>query len=217
MRIKEILLASNDLMQTRSFYTQTLGFTISDQTDNRISFHAGDSILTFLQNNLETSPVYHFAFNIPHNQLAQAINWLTARVALIPVTEENIIADFRQWNANAVYFTDNNGNILEFIARYDLDNSSDIPFSAASVQCISEIGIAVADVPHYAEQLIEDYALNYFSKQPPQEKFVALGNDDGLLIIAELNRNWYPTDIPAGRFYMEIVIEHNNHIRRLIQ
>jgi catechol-2,3-dioxygenase len=200
MKINEIKLATNDLNQTVSFYTQTLGLTTAKQTDKHVSLHAGTSILTFTQDNTCTTPIYHFAFNIPHNQLPDAIKWLEKRTPILPVTAESNIAEFSTWNANAIYFTDNNGNLLEFIARHDLNNNSNTPFSAASIQCISEIGIAVPNVPAYTAQL----NLNYFAKQPPQEKFAALGDDEGLLIIAEENRNWFPTNIPAGRFPLEI-------------
>lgn len=203
MKIREIKLATNELNQTVSFYTQTLGFAIVQRTDHHVSFQAGTSILTFIADNSCTQPIYHFAFNIPHNQLSEGIDWLTKRVPLLPVTQETHIAGFKNWNANAVYFTDNNGNLLEFIARHDLNNSSHEVFSAASVQCISEIGIAVQCVPAYAAGL----DVGYFSKQPPQEKFAALGDDEGLLILAEENRNWFPTNIPAGRFPLEIAFD----------
>jgi catechol 2,3-dioxygenase-like lactoylglutathione lyase family enzyme len=216
MKIKEIVLKTNDLSQTKLFYTQTLGFSILRQTDDSISFTAGNSLLSFQVNELVNQPVYHFAFNIPHNQLTEAITWLEERVTLLPVTDNSRIADFRQWNAEAVYFADNNGNILEFIARHDLNNSSNKTFSIAAVECISEMGIAVDHVGNYTEQLIRDHALLYFSKQAPLEKFAALGTDDGLLVIAEVKRAWYPTNISAEKFCTEILIEHDNRVRRLI-
>lgn len=200
MKIKEIKIATNDLTQTVSFYTQALELTIDQRSDNSVSFKAGDSTLTFVENSNCNKPIYHFAFNIPHNQLSEAMDWLAGRVSLLPVTPESHIAAFKQWNANAVYFTDTNGNLLEFIARHDLNNERNTAFSGSSIECISEIGIAVESVPGYIAQLEVDY----FAKQPPQEKFAALGDDNGLLIIAEENRNWFPTDIPAGRFPMEV-------------
>lgn len=201
MKIKEIKLATNDLSQTVSFYTQTLGLTILQQTDKDVRLIAGASILTFTQNSTTTKPIYHFAFNIPHNQLAEATDWLLGQnIPLLPVTPDTNIADFSNWNANAIYFHDNNGNLLEFIARHDLNNNSNTPFSAASIQCISEIGLAVPNVPAYTAQL----DVTFYTKQPPLEKFAALGDDEGLLIIAEEKRNWFPTNIPAEQFPLEV-------------
>ncbi len=208
MKIIEIRLLTNDLSQTILFYTQTLGFKISHQTSTSISLHAGSSLLTFTANNTLPSPIYHFAFNIPHNQLPEAISWLSNKAALLPVTAESNIAEFKNWNANAVYFTDNNGNLLELIARHDLPNSSDSPFTIAAIECISEIGISVDNVPDYTSKL----GLEYFAKQAPMEKFAAIGDDNGLLIFAEVNRNWFPTNIPAAKFPLEVIYENGQLI-----
>ncbi|MVT12621.1 VOC family protein [Chitinophaga tropicalis] len=211
MRIKRIELLTNDIIQTKLFYTRTLQFSIQYETNNSISFKTGASILTFRQDNSILSPVYHFAFNIPHNQLEEAIIWMTGKAELLSVTSESKTADFSHWNANAVYFSDNSGNILELIARHDLDNGSDTPFSSDSIQCISEIGIAVDNVPLFMDCAIKDHGLNIFSKQQPQEKFAALGDDNGLLIIAETDRNWFPTSVPARKFPTGIVLGNGNN------
>jgi hypothetical protein len=60
--------------------------------------------------------VLHFTFNIPHNQLDAAISWLQQFTSLLPVPGNGHIATFESWNAHAVYFYDNNGNLLELIA-----------------------------------------------------------------------------------------------------
>jgi catechol-2,3-dioxygenase len=208
MHIKEIVVSTNNISQTKSFYTNTLQFKLTHQTDTSISVTAGTSILTFQQDDLIVHPVYHIAFNIPHHQLQEAISWLSEKAVLLPVTENNIIADFSHWNANAIYFYDNNENLLEFIARHDLVNDTEVPFSATSIECISEIGITADDVPSYIDHLITTYQLPVFSKQPRQDKFTVLGDDHGLLIIVETGRNWFPTNMPAGRFPVKIVITH---------
>ena len=55
----------------------------------------------------------------------EAFAWANKKVELIPITPTSNIADFKNWNAKAFYFYDNNQNIVEFIARFDLDNNSD--------------------------------------------------------------------------------------------
>jgi hypothetical protein len=107
------------------------------------------------------------------------------------------VANFESWNAKAIYFYDNNENILEFIARYDLDNATDILFDISSIQSISEIGI-VADSPLIlANKLVEENNLFFFAKSLKSEQFVTLGDDNGLFIIVETKRNWYPTEQQA--------------------
>jgi catechol-2,3-dioxygenase len=211
MHIKEIVVSTNNISQTKSFYTDTLQFKVSHQTDTCVSFNAGTSILTFQQDDQVPDPVYHFAFNIPQHQLQEAMNWLTGKAQLLPITDNNTIADFSHWNANAIYFYDNNGNLLEFIARHDLVNDTNAPFFASSIECISEIGLVADQVPAYTDHLITTYQLSVYAKQPRNDKFTALGDDHGLLIIVEAGRNWFPTTIPAGKFPVKIVIGNGSN------
>lgn len=216
MHIKEIQILTNNINQTESFYTGVLNLPTLYKTGDRISFAAGQSVLTFIQNNLIGQPIYHFAFNILRNQLQEAIEWSASRVTLLPVAEDdNKVADFSRWNAKAVYFYDNNRNILELIARYDLKNESALPFTGQSIECISEIGLVTDNVPIYADKLLSDYNISLFSKQPRKEKFTVLGDDHGLLILSETGRDWFPTHIPGKKLPVKVIIESENVINEL--
>ena len=111
-----------------------------------------------------------------------------------------------EWNAQSFYFFDNNGNLLELICRYDLPNSSQNPFDAASFLRISEIGISTDSVADLAEQLRQQYHLLPFSKQQVMPAFAALGDEEGLLILAQQGRNWFPTSKPAETFFTRVVL-----------
>lgn len=206
MDIQEIIIQTNNLNETRTFYSQVLGMDILIELDQSVSFRAGSSVLTFQQGSSSGHPAYHFAFNIPENQIQDAINWAHGKVELLAVTPKSNIADYQSWNAHAIYFTDNNGNVLEFIARHDLKNASATAFTAATIECISEIGLVTDDVPNFTDQLMAAYSLTLFSKQPRQTNFAALGNDHGLFIIVGADRCWYPTNIPSKRFPLKVVI-----------
>lgn len=203
MKIREIGLITNDVIGTKEFYAGVLQFSVVREQEGRVSFQAGESVLTFIEDRQVVNPIYHFAFNIPHNQLSAAADWLTGKAALLPVTADTYVAEFSNWNANAIYFTDNNGNLLEFIARHDLKNDSEVTFGAGSIACISEIGIAVDSVPAY----IASQAVPVFAKQQPMPQFAALGDDHGLLVVAEKGRNWYPTTIAAAEYPLELSIQ----------
>jgi len=214
MNIIEIELLTDNLDKTESFYADLLGLQRTKKDENSISFKAGQSTLTFIKSTA-LKPSYHFAFNIPHNQLDEAIIWASAKLDLIKNTETGIIANFQSWNAKAIYFFDNNGNILEFIARFDLNNHSDKPFGSSSIHSISEIGI-VADTPlKLADNFIEAYQLSYFERDSKSKNFVALGNDNGLLIIVAASRNWYPTEQAAEKYYTRIKISVDGIIREI--
>jgi catechol-2,3-dioxygenase len=203
MDINAIEILTDDLDATEKFYAGVLRFQISNQNNNSISFLAGQTILTFLKSN-QLSPKYHFAFNIPCNKLMEALTWAASKFSLIKITGDEVVANFDSWNAKAFYFFDNNGNILEFIARFDLNNHSSQTFSSLSIQSISEIGIVTEDLIQLADELSYQNNLPVFKKGSRTTQFVTLGDDNGLLIIVPTNRNWYPTVQPADKYYTKI-------------
>lgn len=204
MRIKELHLLTNNLKDTAQFYTQVLGATVKGQNELELSLLLGETLISF-QNSPEENPVYHLAFDIPGNKLEEAYNWLKQRTTILPVTAETEFSDFQLWNAKSFYFYDNNGNLLELICRYDLDNDSDRIFDGSSILYVSEIGLVSDDVPFLAETLMNKYGLEVYSKQPAQDNFTALGDEEGLLIIVNVDRNWFPTDKKAKSFRTKIV------------
>lgn len=200
MNIHEIQLQSADILSTQRFYEKTLGMKIFYANESTLKISAGLSTLIFHKTQ-NKNPYYHFAFTIPANQFEEAHAWASQRVSLLPVTAGNTVADFKNWNAKAFYFYDNNRNIVEFIARFDIDNNSDKPFDGPSIFSISEIGIVADDAKDYSQTLIEQYGLNYFIRQEPQDDFVVIGDDHGLFIVVNNKRNWYPTQQPSSKHW----------------
>ena len=56
-------------------------------------------------------------------------------------------SDFSAWNADALYFLDPAGNVVELIARHSLPNASDAPFGPDAFLEVSEVGMPVATCP----------------------------------------------------------------------
>ena len=215
MKLEQIQIQTNNIQETTAFYQDILDLPIIEKNSKWVTIQAGNSILKFIENAAFNS-IYHFAFNIPENKLDEAIQWCKNKVGLIVIEDQNVIANFETWNANAVYFYDNNGNLLEFIARHDLDNTATENFSSKSILNISEIGIVTENPLELGNQLIEKHALEFFSKNNNSDVFSALGNDEGLLIIVKPNRNWYPTQTPSQSNPTEIRIQNNENIFELI-
>jgi catechol-2,3-dioxygenase len=209
MRISEIQILSDDLIGTAKFYTEVLNFKQLHADEEKVSFAAGASTLTFLRSE-NVHPVYHFAFNISPLQLQQALAWTKARTAVLPVAEDGQeIADFVDWNARAFYYKDNNGNILEFIARYNLDVKTEEPFDSSSIISISEIGIVTDDVPAERKSISEKYNVPIFSKPPLPDNFTAIGDDHGLFILSKTHRPWHPNEVPAASYWGRTLFESN--------
>jgi len=182
------------------FYIEKLGLPLISKTKEHFSVQAGWSTITFKRAKGKIEPQYHFAFNIPKNQLQEAFAWMSQRATIIPVDQNTVIADFDNWNAKSFYFYDPVGNILECLTRFDLDNESSRDFNSGSFLCVSEIAVVTDNVTRLADTIHCENGLDFFSKQPRHENFTVMGDDRGLLIISEQDRHWYPTQQLAKRF-----------------
>jgi catechol 2,3-dioxygenase-like lactoylglutathione lyase family enzyme len=207
MKIKQIEILTEDLLETEKFYTEVLELKIDEKFDSLLSFNIGESKLIFKKGSVQ-KPIYHFAFNIPSNQIQEAKTWISSKVALIAYNAKTII-DFEGWNAKSLYFLDNNGNILEFIAR-DLNESTESDFSSLNILSISEIGLVSNNVEKLSNKLVSSYRLPYFTKQIQSKDFSVLGDDSGLIICVSTERNWFPTQISAEKFWVKVSIENSN-------
>lgn len=215
MNILSIEILANDLDETKEFYSGCLGLKCKEENKHSLTFCVGHSELVFKRTDIK-SPVYHFAFNIPCNKIKEAGGWLAERVNIIGFEKNDGIVHFTDWNAKSVYFFDNNNNILEFIARFDLSNDSNKKFSSENLICISECGIATDDVDELANCITFKTELPVFSKQPGSSNFTALGDDNGLFILSDTKRDWFPAKKSAEKFFTKVKIESDNKIHELI-
>lgn len=206
MKINEITLLSNNLVETTRFYSEVMELMIVESDDSHIVFKIGSSKLSFLHTDDENC-VYHFAFDIPHNRLNEAVKWLSTRVGLIRFKESDVI-DFPNWNAKSLYFYDNNGNVLEFIARFENGNDSYEAFESSSLISISEIAFVSDNVEQLADELIKTYDLTYYFRQQQSEEFSVIGDDEGLIILVKSTRNWFPTPVRVKKFPVILKIEN---------
>lgn len=214
MKIIELELLTADIEETAAFYSKKMGLSFLSANKSSVSFAAGSTKLTFKYSK-NTQAVYHFAFDIPHNKLFEAFDWMEKEVEILDIIPPEKIADFYNWDAKSFYFYDNNGNIVEFIARYCLDNASYKVFDGSSIVSVSEIGFVAKDVSAFSEELFEKYNVLVFSKQPKLDKFIVLGTDTGLFILSAENRNWFPTDTKCQSFRTKVVFEHNGIINEM--
>jgi catechol 2,3-dioxygenase-like lactoylglutathione lyase family enzyme len=214
MNILEVELLTDNINETEIFYNEVLGLPTVSRNEASVSFAAGTTKLTF-RSSKNVKPVYHFALDIPNNKLLEAFAWIEKKTEIMEVIPPDKIADFYNWNAKSFYFYDNNGNILEFIARQDLDNASEKPFDGSSIVSVSEIGFVSKNVAKLSDELFEKYGLTTFSRQPKLNKFIVLGTDTGLFILVEENRNWYPTDKKAKSFWTKVVFDTEGEKREI--
>lgn len=203
MKIKELEIFSINLEDTSTFYKDVFGLPLVNRDERSLIFKSGRTLLKFVESDVDKA-MYHFAFNIPCNKIEEAVEFMSSRADLLNLQNDSVIADFTSWNAKAIYFYDNNRNIVELIARQDLNNASDKPFSGESILCISEIGIPASYPVQLSKNIHDQLGVPYFEKSPGGDEFVAMGDDEGLFIIVKTGRHWYPTDVPARKLHTRI-------------
>jgi catechol-2,3-dioxygenase len=205
MNILELELLTNNLEAQKAFYEDTLGLPMLESDAQHLTVQVGSSRLKFTQQT-GFSGRYHFAFDVPENQLEQAKIWLESRATLIADTDGETVFGGGDWNSDAVYFRDPQGNILELIARHELANASQTQFSSASLLNISEIGLACDNVPEVVKWL--EQHLNLETYKSSSETFAPVGNAHGLLILVLSAREWFPsTGVHATPQPVTILIE----------
>lgn len=209
-----IELVSPDLKQTIGFYADLLGLEMLDAGPDKAAFQLGETRLEFMEDPTIV-PVYHMAFDIPKNKLQEALDWFTARLEVLPLPDGGRIMNFANWQAESFYFFDTTGNLLECIVRYDQKEEASGAFGANQLLRVSELGIVTNDVSALVEKLRTEHGLLPFVKQPVLENFAALGNETGLLILSKEGRNWFPTQVPAKRYYWRLLLNKGNKTSEL--
>lgn len=206
MQIVNVKLLTSCIDPLRSFYAHTLGLPLQSDSKDEFTVKAGKSSLTFVNQTDEDEPFYHFAFDIPNNKIDESIEWLISTgtaIQLLPNHQYKNYSD--SWNSTSIYFYDPAGNIVEFIARHTLSNSSTAPFSSTDFLNISEIGLVVHDVPKAMDLLKTE--LNVKTYKYYNERFTPLGDESGLFILAAYNRVWFGSDKKAEIFKTEITLK----------
>lgn len=209
LALTELRLLASQLDPLVPFYRDTLGLDLVQRDDGQVSFAAGTTRMTFLRADAGQRPYYHIAFNIPENKLSAAMEWTRPRFELIPRTgTDDPVVHFRTINAHSVYFFDPVGNLLEFIARHDLDNAGRGAFGPADLLNTSEIGIVVDDVQGFASQAQATFGLGALPGTQPTERFAVVGSHEGTFIIVRRGRIWLMTDDLEGAvFPTEVIVK----------
>jgi catechol-2,3-dioxygenase len=193
LHITRLELQTPDLKEQALFYGETLELDTRIIAGTEVLVRAGATELIFTQAAEGGHSPYHFAFNVPSNQFEPAKKWLAMRAEILADENGNTVIHSNSWNSDSLYFKDAAGNILELIARYEPQNTSE----KFEILSISEIGLATDDVLALISSLQEKAGLLPYQGES-SETFTAVGDEDGLFIVVKRGRIWYPnTGIPA--------------------
>lgn len=187
MHIAEVRLASADIEAQRRLYVDALGLEQLDAPPGTLALRVGQSTLAFEPG--EPSP-QHVAFRIPSAAYADALDWLGGRTALLPNADGGREHPFPDWNADAMYFRDPDGNVLELIAHHDLDDAYEPPFGPRDLLAIGEVGVPADDPPAFLADIERDHGIRRWSGDGVG--FAAAGDKRGSLIVVPRGRAWHP-------------------------
>jgi catechol-2,3-dioxygenase len=103
-----------------------------------------------------------------------------------------------------MYFYDEDQNLVELIARKNIQNSSDKIFDSNSFLEISEIGLPTLDIEKQFNILNKLMGIEVFDGG--FEHFCAIGDENGLFIcINKEKKDWFPTNEEAYSSDFEIL------------
>ncbi|WP_369977505.1 VOC family protein [Xanthomonas bundabergensis] len=186
MRITHLDLPCRDPAASVAFYRDVLQLPVTG-TQVRIGWSRIDLLAA-----ADVGSV-HLAFNLPHPRFAAARAWLSRRVPLLrdPLGESRFTLG-AAWQSQSAYFAGPDGAVLELIARRPLPVHAVAAgaFSAAELLCVSEVGLPSAQVSAVAAAAQERMGLRPF--MPVSDVFAPLGDHEGLLIVVDAQRRWFP-------------------------
>jgi catechol-2,3-dioxygenase len=200
MLIKELKIYSSNVKAQMDFYEKILGLSVISFTEENVSLTIGDSVLN-IEFKQEATP-YHFAINIPSNKEEEALGWMKSRVDILK-DGKNEIQDFEFWNAKSIYFYDKDDNVVELIARKNLNNSTNHKFDANQLLEISEIGLPTLNIEKDFNQLTKLTGIEMYDGG--FERFCAIGDERGMFICVDRKvKGWFPTNDEAFPSEFEI-------------
>jgi catechol 2,3-dioxygenase-like lactoylglutathione lyase family enzyme len=187
VELVEIRLASGRQDAQLSLYGGVLGLEAAEGS-GELAVQIGATRVVFADG--PSSP-QHFAARIPSAAYADALAWLGARVELLADDDGGHAFAFPDWNADAAYFRDPDGNVVELIAHHDLREPYRPPFGSGTLLGVCEVGVPVDDVGAYLGSLERQKGVRRWSGDGVS--FAAAGDKRGSLIVVRRGRVWYPT------------------------
>lgn len=186
---KSITLHTHQLTEMRQFYLIDMEFSVIKSTPDSFTIRVGVSSLTFIQS--DELATYHFAFNIFGNHIALAKNWLEGRVLLNTEDGKDELY-YKSFDADAIYFEDPAGNVVELIGRRNRETAGD--FNTSSILDISEISITTPFVTNTAKKLSKHDIHSRNDNPIEPESLNFLGSEDTYIILVPPLRRWYFSD-----------------------
>lgn len=214
MNIEHVTMYASNFEATKQFYENTLRFPFISITHDRFTFKAGQTTVTFVKAPLAVQPFYHFAFDMPANQFEEAKAWTKEKITLAR-EQGNDEVYFEGIDAKSIYFEDPAGNIVEFICRFTDAKASEQPFTAASLQKMSEMSIVVPnklDALHLLEG-IAVFERDYQEVFADDLSFMGERKDATYLLFVNEGRTWFFSNKKSTTFPVDITLNNGRVVK----
>jgi len=191
MKILNVTLTARDPATAARFYRDTLGLPVKE-TPAGVEVTIGHSRLTLTAGD-QFDGAHHLAFSIPPEDFELAHQWLARRVPLIKADGSEVIPGSEEWGSRSLYFPGPEGIILEFIARNADAGTAPNAGENPHMLSISEVGMGVENVLDAAATLSRELGIPHHHDL--STTFASMGSHDGLLILVNQDRTWYPEKV----------------------
>lgn len=181
------------------FYVGCLGFGAEAGDWLTLEAGGGDRV-AFAPTPDGGQPFYHFALLVPGDRYAAARAWAEQYAELLGRPgQASTTFRFDAWDADACYFHDPAGNIVELIAHRGAGEGRAVggEFTAGELLGISEIGMVVADPPAAARTLASAGVELWSGGVEGAAALAFVGRQAHTLILCAPGRPWLPTQRPA--------------------
>ena len=194
------------LPELAAFYGERLGLPVVRPDATSVGIEVGESKLELRSGS--GTPFYHVAILAPGDRFEAALVWCRERVELLPDRETGEpVFEFTNWGAQALYFHDPAGSIVELIAHGGVGEAGATgPFAPGELLGLSEVGI-VCDPPSLAARLERELELEVWDGSVQGVGRLAfVGEKARTLILCRAGRPWLPTGRPAEAHPVEVVL-----------
>lgn len=208
MHIRQVQLATRSLDDTARFYERLGCAVLADDDSVRVTVGASQLVFRVLDG---MTGAHHLAFTIPTGTFADAKRRVAAVATVLGADGVDEFEGPAGWDSRSVYFEGPDRQLLELIERRGLPAGDAAPIDgqaaptdgqaapadgdaaplAPLLVSVSEVGIAVPDVPGAVETL-SLHGLDPYANQPGPD-FAPVGDVHGLLILVSPGRQWFPT------------------------
>lgn len=201
MHIRQVQLATRSLDDTVRFYERLGCAVLADDDSVRVTVGSSQLVFRVLDG---MTGAHHLAFTIPTGTFADAKRRVAEVATVLGADGVDEFEGPAGWDSRSVYFEGPDRQLLELIERRELPDGDAAPAAGQAAPAdghpaplapllvsVSEVGIAVPDVPGAVETLSQ-HGLDPYAG-PPGPDFAPVGDVDGLLILVSSGRQWFPT------------------------